>query len=202
MNDRAIRVVKLGGSLLELPDLAARLRSWLGGQTTMSSAVVVGGGRMADVVRELQRLHALDEDASHWLAVRAMQTNAQFVAALLSEAAWPVTLNELAEEPPPLSIVDPWCLMRDDDRRDSPRPLPASWQVTSDSIAARLAKLCGAVELVLLKSALPDSGDLHAAASAGYVDAFFPQAVTLARVRCVNLRDERFAEVALLVPIG
>lgn len=199
MSRRALRVVKLGGSLLELPDMAARLRRWLGRQTMMPSAVVVGGGRLADAVRELDRLHTPGDDAAHWLAVRAMQTNAQLAAALLPEAAWPVALAELLKESPLLSIVDPWRLLRDDDRRFSPCPLPASWQVTSDSIAARLAELCGACELVLLKSALPETASAAAAASSGYVDTFLPRAVSLPHIRCVNLRDDCFGEARLQI---
>lgn len=192
-----IRVVKLGGSLLDLPDLAARLRRWLGAQPARSSAIVVGGGRLVDAVRQYDRLHALGDETAHWLAVQAMQVQARMVAALLPEASWAASVEQLANGPSPLSIVDPWKLLRDDDRRLSPQPLPAGWQVTSDSIAARLAQLCGAAELVLLKSALPADATLMAAANCGYVDAFFPRAVTVLYVRCVNLRDERFSEVRL-----
>jgi hypothetical protein len=52
-------------------------------------------------------------------------------------------------------------------------------------------------ELVLLKSALPPAGSstLAELATAGYVDAFFPQAANrLDQVRLINLRDDQFAE--------
>lgn len=197
MSIQDIRVIKLGGSLLDLLDLAARLRRWLGQQPARSNAVVVGGGRLADAVREYDRLHALGDETAHWLAVQAMQLQARMVAALLPEANWVESVERLITAASPLSIVDPWKLLRDDDRRLSPQPLPAGWQVTSDSIAARLAQLCGATEVVLLKSALPAEATLTAAANGGYVDEFFPRAVTFPYVRCVNLRDERFSEVRL-----
>lgn len=151
---------------------------------------------MVDAVREYDRLHALGDATAHWLAVQAMQVQARMLAALLAEANWAESVEKLTAAASPLAIVDPWNLLRDDDRL-SPQPLPASWQVTSDSIAARLAQLCGAAELVLLKSALPVAATLTAAASSGYVDSFFPHAATLPCVRCVNLRDERFSEVRL-----
>lgn len=200
MGNREIRVVKLGGSLLDLPDLAARLRRWLGAQPAMPSVVLTGGGRLADAVREYDRRHALGDETAHWLAVRAMQRNARLTAALLPEASWATSVEELVEGARPLSIVDPWGLLHDDDRRFSPQPLPASWQVTSDSIAARLAQLCGAGELVLLKSTLPREASLAAAAAGGYVDVFIPQALALPQVRCVNLRDEAFGEMELRPP--
>ncbi|HJT32569.1 MAG TPA: hypothetical protein VJ783_11040 [Pirellulales bacterium] len=197
MSTQDIRVVKLGGSLLDLPDLAARLRRWLGARPARPSAIIVGGGRLVDAVRQYDRLHALGDETAHWLAVQAMQVQARMVATLLPEATWAESVERLIAVAPPLSIVDPWELLRDDDRRLSPQPLPAGWQVTSDSIAARLAQLCGAAELVLLKSALPAEATLTAAASSGYVDAFFPRAATLPCVRCVNLRDEYFSEIRL-----
>ncbi len=69
--------------------------------------------------------------------------------------------------------------------------------VTSDSIAARLAHALRADELVLLKSRLPQPPCTAAtAALAGYVDDYFPQAISVAcRVRYVNFRDPAFAEV-------
>lgn len=197
MSRQEIRVVKLGGSLLDLPDLAARLRRWLGAQPSRPSAIIVGGGRLVDAVREYDRLHALGDETAHWLAVQAMQVQARMVAALLPEANWAQSVEQLTNGASPLAIVDPWNLLRDDDRRLSPQPLPACWQVTSDSIAARLAQLCDAAELVLLKSGLPAEATLMAAASSGYVDAFFPRAVTLPSVRCVNLRNECSSEVRL-----
>ena len=70
-------------------------------------------------------------------------------------------------------------------------PLAATWEVSSDSIAARLAVVVGAEELVLLKSALPadvrNLGD--------FVDAAFDETSRdLKVIRLVNLRDADFAE--------
>ena len=79
--------------------------------------------------------------------------------------------------------------MREEDPRYAVGPLPESWDVTSDSIAARLAEIIAADELVLLKSAPAAPGLLHEIAAAGYVDNFFPQAAEgLMRVRFANLR--------------
>jgi hypothetical protein len=67
--------------------------------------------------------------------------------------------------------------------------LAVGWEVTSDSIAARIAQLLEADELVLLKAALPTTHDLAAAAQTGFVDTYFPRvAASLHRVRAVDLQ--------------
>ena len=47
-----IRVVKIGGSLLDLPDLSTRLSSWLNRQAPMPTVWIVGGGMAVDALRE------------------------------------------------------------------------------------------------------------------------------------------------------
>jgi hypothetical protein len=64
--------------------------------------------------------------------------------------------------------------------------------VTSDSIAARIAEIIAADELVLLKSASVAEGESLAELSRrGFVDPFFRQAAeSLSRIRYVNLRED------------
>jgi 5-(aminomethyl)-3-furanmethanol phosphate kinase len=81
--------------------------------------------------------------------------------------------------------------------------LPVSWDVTSDSIAARIAGLLGCRELVLLKSCLPgpDVTSLDRASETQYVDRTFPRfARDLVEVRFVNLDDREFAQTAIAGP--
>jgi hypothetical protein len=72
--------------------------------------------------------------------------------------------------------------------------LPFSWDVTSDSIAAYVATLCGASELVLLKSTLPSAGYTQSELTeVGYVDRYFDDAARkLPRVVCVDFRSAAF----------
>ena len=69
--------------------------------------------------------------------------------------------------------------------------MPASWDVTSDSIAARIAAGLHASRLVLLKSAsLPPGADRAEAARLGLVDPVFPSvARELKIVEYVCLRE-------------
>jgi 5-(aminomethyl)-3-furanmethanol phosphate kinase len=196
-NEQRLRVVKLGGSLLDLPDLIERLRRWLASQGVTANVLLIGGGRLVDVLRDYDVLHSLNDGQAHWLAIRAMQLQARMIASLLPEATW-------FDGPPrqrmdPLAILDPFRFLQIADRQHPSGPLPQSWNVTSDSIAARAADLLGADELVLLKSALPLQGATREAAmTAHYVDPHFLEASRpLQRIRCVDLRDDSFREISL-----
>lgn len=189
-------VVKLGGSLLDLADLAPRLRDWLGRQTPGATMLVVGGGRMADALRDADRLHRLGETVSHWLCIRVMTIQAEMLSAMLPEASLCRSLAEWRETAPKLAILDPWTFLREEEPQLAGQSLPASWRVTSDSIAAKFAQAIGAEELTLLKSALPAAAwTPAAAAAAGYVDAFLPQLANgTFTIRCVDLRTDGFPQ--------
>jgi len=201
MSGDGLRVLKLGGSLLELSDLTPRLRRWLAAGAGQRNVMVVGGGRLADAIRGYDKLHALGESVSHWLCIRAMSVNAELVAALLPEARLVHSVAELRQRPtaPGPMIFDAWTFLRDEDPKLFAEPLPASWQVTSDSIAARLAEILGDAELALLKSALPPAkATVASAAAAGFVDGYFPIAARrLTRIECVDLRSDDFECVSL-----
>jgi aspartokinase-like uncharacterized kinase len=192
--------VKLGGSLLDLPELPARFRLWLERQPAMPTVLVAGGGKMVDALRDADRLHGLGEAVSHWLCIRAMTIHAEMLSAMFPEAVLCQSLAQWRSTPPPaLAILDPWFFLRDEEPRLCSPSLPASWQVTSDSIAARLAQAIDACELTLLKSATPAAGwTLADAAAAGYVDSFLPcLAGALPPIRCVGLRDKDFPQARL-----
>lgn len=191
-----------------MPELASVFRRWLDRQPAAANIVIVGGGKLADVVREYDRLHSLSDSQAHWLAIRTMELNSRVLSSLLPEATWLDSLTAAVgwdkrgcERRPtktakvvPLAILNPYNFMVDDSSRQT--PLPATWSVTSDSIAACAAEHTGALELVLLKSALPaDGSSLNAAVSAGFIDSMFPEVSRcVPSIRCVNLRGPTFPE--------
>jgi aspartokinase-like uncharacterized kinase len=184
-------VVKVGGSLFDLPGLGGRLADWLGTLRRREVILVTGGGAAAEVVRTLDRIHQLGEETSHWLALRSLGLTARVLAALLPGSA---VVGQLSECPPlwragDVPILDPFAFATDDEGR--PGALPHRWDVTSDSLAARVALVVAARELVLLKSvAIPPGLDWNEAGRCGYVDAYFPTAVRQGlAARAVNLRE-------------
>lgn len=188
-------VIKVGGSLYDAPDLAARLGRWLEPflRQRVPLLLVPGGGPTADVVRRFDRDHRLGEEAAHWLALRALALNAHFLAALLprSAVARPDDCPRLWRQGV-LPVLDGHAFAREDEGR--PGRLPHAWEVTSDSLAVRVADVLGAGRLVLLKSAPPPAGtDWAEAARRGFVDAYFAEALarraTAFPVEAVNLRE-------------
>jgi len=199
------RVIKLGGSLLDFQRLVPALRTWLAAQAPMPSVMIVGGGSLADAIRAAFDTHGLDEEAAHWLCIRLLGVTAELAARLLPEAVLVKQFDDLLvmQGAASLAIFEPEQFVREETSllerlcERGIRSLPHCWDVTSDSIAARLAVLLRADELVLLKSGLPtDRTTLQEAADTGYVDRHFPAAAAeLTRIRCVNLRSGAFAEV-------
>jgi hypothetical protein len=109
--------------------------------------IVPGGGPFADVVRELDRGLALGDDLAHWLAIGAMDLHAHLVAARLLRARVVHDPMDVASVPGDHALV---LAALDWLRRTD--PLPHSWDVTSDSIAAWVARTIGASHLVLVKA--------------------------------------------------
>lgn len=192
---RPRRVIKLGGSLLECEGLAERFRAWRGVQPAMQDVVIVGGGRLADVIRDAFARHSLPEEDAHWLCIRILAVTAELAARLLPEAKLVAQMDDLRSGEG-LMIFQTEQFLRHEEAGRGRAPLPHTWDVTSDSIAARVADVLEADELVLLKSSLPGGKcTADALATAGYVDRYFPvAAAALPLVRCVNLREEGFPE--------
>ena len=187
-------VVKVGGSLYDLPDLGARLSRWLDTDARVAPPapvlLVPGGGAAADVVRNLDRRHGLGEEAAHWLALRALGFNAHFLAALLGA---PV-VQEYEPRGGRVQVLDAFAFLRADEERHGTATIPHSWEATADTVAARVAVAVQGRRLVLLKSVtVPSGDDWEAAAREGFVDPLFASVVRTStvdlEVRTFNLRN-------------
>jgi 5-(aminomethyl)-3-furanmethanol phosphate kinase len=166
---RAVTVVKLGGSHAFAPHLG----DWLDALAACGGRVVVvpGGGPFADAVRLAQERLAFGDGAAHHMALLAME---QFGCALASLGRGMTLSRSLAAIRQALRarLVPVW----------SPTAMvlaaagiPASWDVTSDSLAAWLAGRLRCRRLLLVKhmESLPAGGGVQELAAAGIVDAAF-----------------------------
>jgi probable H4MPT-linked C1 transfer pathway protein len=141
------RVVKVGGSLLASEELLdATLETIVRSAGHRRTVIVPGGGPFADVVRDADHRLRLDDHAAHWMAILAMDQCAHLLAARRPELALVTSLGDVSEllASGRVPVLAPFQLVR---QRD---PLPHSWDVTSDSIAAWIASELGA-QLVLVK---------------------------------------------------
>ena len=130
-NPRAPLLVKLGGSLHhQIPEIVHLLC-----KSERPLLVVPGGGFFADVVRQ----EHVSDDAAHWMAIAAMEQYAWVIA------SHGMRTTDILAIPETTAVFLPYISMRQHD------PLPHSWDVTSDSIAAWIAAELG-IELLVLKS--------------------------------------------------
>jgi len=154
-------VVKLGGGLLAFPDcFDAALDAITAAAQTVRLLVVPGGGPFADAVREVDRRWRLPDAAAHWMAVLAMDQHAHLVVARLSDGVLAEDARGISEalEARRLPVLAPSRWLRAAD------PLPHSWDVTSDTIAAWITGQVGAARLVLVKppgASGPDLTDVY-----------------------------------------
>src|SRR5262249_54432725 len=128
-----VLVVKVGGSLYDLPDLGPRLRRFLASVAQGDRLLVPGGGATTDAIRSFGPDQGLGPEPSHWLALRACAVNARFLACLLPEARVVSDPGHCRD----LDILDPFLFVANDEGR--PGCLPHHWDATSDSVAARAA---------------------------------------------------------------
>lgn len=192
MKGRAV-VYKIGGSLLTLPRLAEIIHSILAQRPGTAPLLVVGGGGAADLVREWDRIHHLGPSASHWLALSAMQLNEALLQQLLPGLRLVRSPRqfEQARADQQAALFCAECFVRWGTARGN--PLPESWDVTSDSIAAWAAQCVQADELVLIKSVdCPEHASPVEASTQELVDLAFPSFVAgIAQVGWVNARAEQ-----------
>jgi 5-(aminomethyl)-3-furanmethanol phosphate kinase len=167
-------VMKVGGGLLAHRDcfdaVLATIGAAGGGRRLL---VVPGGGPFADAVRSVDRRLRLSAEAAHWMAVLAMDQYGHLIADRLAGGVLVSDRTAIgaALEARQVPVLAPFRWMRDVD------PLPHTWDVTSDSIAAWVAGEVGARKLVLVKPPGAAGGSSEAR---DLVDAYFSRAMPAA----------------------
>ena len=199
--------IKVGGSLFDKSELQASAARWSMLAAQHRLLLLPGGGPFADQVRTADTRFNLSDSAAHWMAILSMDQYAYLLADLAPNAVLVRDLTTAAATCTAghLAILAPSTLLLQLD------PMPHSWQVTSDSIAAWLAAYAHIQLLILLKSvagASPislreNSGALiprvPVQSLPGYnlVDPYFAQTLS-AKTTCWILdgrRPERLAEL-------
>lgn len=144
-------VIKVGGSLMQQKSLARDLAAFLDTIGTHQVVLLTGGGPAVKGMRELGDKLPYSEAEAHWQCIKLMGDltrsmsesfpNSQAVTSWQQvEAAWQADRI-------PWLVIEPF--LREDEHQED--HLPHSWDVSSDSIAAHLARRHQA-DLILLKA--------------------------------------------------
>jgi len=138
------QVVKLGGSLADGSALPACLDAveTYPGRTLLAP----GGGIFAEQVRAMQAMYRYNDRIAHRMAILAMQQMAWLFHGLKPQFALISALEDV------FATAGAGIWLPQPDELDA-AGIPASWDITSDSLAAWLAARVGAERLILVKSA-------------------------------------------------
>lgn len=192
---RPLRVIKVGGSLFDFPQLYEAIHTWLQEHPAMVTLLIAGGGQLAEEIRRIDAQSQLGEQQAHWLCIDALGITAKILAHILGLGA-PIPLAKIAAlksnktTAPPVHILDVKTFLEHQEADFPGEALPHNWNVTSDSIAARVADILNADELVLFKSAGRPESSLKQATTSLLVDPHFEIAAAgLQQIRIINLRD-------------
>ena len=173
-------VIKLGGSLIAtntLLDCLNRIEQNYQGRAVV---IVAGGGVFAEQVRLAQQHWQFNDDCAHAMAILAMQQTAWLIKGLKPNFVLVDSVRVLQQQREQISLWLP------NVQELNQAGIAASWDVTSDSLAAWLASVLQAQELILVKSAVIDTQlSLEQLQIRGIVDKAFCNTVLDA---CFNIR--------------
>jgi len=140
-------VIKVGGSLAEDHSILKTLCNIIAKLATKHKILIVpGGGKFADVVREYDRRFALPATIAHRLAIIAMDQYGIVLSQLIPNACLTEKLEDISLffKTRQIPVFLPTKLAVQE------KKLEASWDVTSDSIAAFVAEKSHAAKIVLV----------------------------------------------------
>ena len=195
------RVVKIGGSLLATRAIE-RIPEWLADRPNLFNILVVGGGEDVNQIRVRQPIEGISDAVAHWRSIALMRKTAASVSSRLKTIGHDFPVLERLEAVGLESynasaILDVEAFLRQDAKQ--PDALPLDWTVTSDSIAAKIASVVCAVELVLLKSITPPAtSTVTSIADDGIVDQYFPVVFDRPQLKIVNARLPDWPECTLV----
>jgi len=181
-------IVKLGGSLLDLPDLSERLIRFIHHVSTRRILIITGGGAAADVIRRLDHSHALTPQAAHWAAIGAMSHNAEVLIRLNQPFLKLARTRTAAEDiwsSGACAVLDSAAFLQHEPLADA---IEASWDVTSDSLSAWIAHHWPAATVILAKSCDAPDHSITALRETGLVDQQLPDFSVGLQVGWINLR--------------
>ena len=190
-----MKVIKLGGSLMNDATTLIDCLNTIEQKYTDKIVLVPGGGVFADQIRLLQQQWKFNDEIAHQMALIAMHQMALLLKSIQKSFVLASNISDIQQELLNHSVVI-W--MPDLEELNS-CGVEASWNITSDSLAAWLAKQLTATELILVKSAeIPLKLDIRQMQKLGLLDQAFKEYSNNASYEITIINKYRFNEYPLL----
>ena len=154
--------------------------------------IVPGGGAFADQVRLSQQRWQFDDITAHGMAILAMQQMALLIKGLKGNFSIARSVSEIRKQlhQQEILIWSPDIVELDN------AAIQATWDITSDSLAAWLAKALSATELILVKSANIDASlSLQQLAKQDIIDNKFCDFVMQAAFKIQVVNQQNFGSI-------
>jgi aspartokinase-like uncharacterized kinase len=192
-----LTVVKLGGSFA----FSDAFKPWVDAlsQCGGRAVIVPGGGPFADAVRAAQPDMGFDDRAAHHMALNAMEQYGRALVSLgegLVLAGSAAAIHRAVRD----GEVPVWAPAR---MVLCAKEVPASWDMTADSLAAWLARKLGAQRLILVKY-VDVTGEVHAngLVARGIVDPLFPRFLAASGAEAFMVGPQDHAAAARAIRAG
>ena len=184
-------VLKFGGSLLTIPDLMKRLEAVIDRLRPSPVLIVPGGGAAANIIRNLDQKLRLAPEKAHRDAIAAMSHNAALLCRLNKSLRLARNYDEAKRvwSEGHSAVLDADSFLFGQPENNTGDSLPASWEITSDSIAAWTARQWQADRIILAKSCDAPETNLSALCQLGMIDRAFATIVGHVRTEWLNLRS-------------
>jgi aspartokinase-like uncharacterized kinase len=199
-------VLKIGGSMLSQSDWPSKLNRWLQTQPAGLYFTIVGGGEAIEAMRDLDRVHSLDQTAMHWRCIDLLDATFEIATELLTRVYPNLKTVRTAtnlgsiisnadapqQERAELVLVTVPSFYNIDSYESDPNTMlgrrnllpQIGWQTTSDTLAMFLASVIHSNRCVLFKSCNVESfATLEDAVAAGVADSQVLQYAALG-IRC------------------
>jgi len=164
-----MKVIKLGGSLINDYDALTNCLNIIEQKINKKVVIVPGGGVFADQVRLIQQQWDFDEVTAHQMAILAMQQTALLLKSIKPQF-------ELSDDLETIKNSQAVVIWSADMQLLNNAAIEASWDITSDSLAAWLANQLPVDELILVKSTqIPIKYTIQQMQQQGILDTAFHQ---------------------------
>ena len=146
-------VVKLGGSTAGHDEMKVWIAALAG--SSLPLVIVPGGGPFADQVRSAQKGMGFSDAAAHAMAILAMDQFGHVIVDSHERFSAARSIEEI-ERASAVGKIPVWLPSA---LATPAQDIPASWEITSDSLAAWLAGKLGAEALLLVKQSRAFTGE-------------------------------------------